>query len=347
MNYKNQINDPKNPYKLYVISANEIDLRTCVVNNDTKNHLCYIVSDGRNMYDMFNENTVVKVCVKYNDNTSEIYDNQMALRIIEKKLYTANENNIIVLKSLLVLDSEIDIEYIDSLNNNNIYSYDGQIIDSTVYYNKYASHSTNIILKPLHQQGVVYSLRVISDAVEDSVRYYNNEYYTMTASFDYLSEQLLFDSYFDDSYAMRIYDYDPRDLDNIWFDYVDYKNMMETISENNTRFIEDGEDSKLYVYRNHPVSITQDRYVIVKAGDIKQLDKSFKTDWKWYSYMIEDTTNWKNQTHNMSKTLMFNATNDILTVRPNMLGPQSIEMRCIDKYGNIISNTGGGNIFIR
>ena len=351
MSYKDKINDPNSSYNLYVISANEIDLRSCVLSNDSKNHLCYITSDGNTLYQMFNEDMVVKVCVSYNDNTSTVYNNQVASRILEKKLYTTVEDDIIRLKSLLVLDTEIDINYIDSINNH-IYSFEnyiskkvGETLETT--HSVYKSQQTKIILKPLHQQGVVYKLRVVSDAVEQSVKYYNNEYNIMTASFKYLSTQMLFDEYFDDSYALKIYDYDPRDLDNIWFDYKDYKEQIEKTNEKNSQFNNYNQKSKLYAYRNHPVTIEQDRFVIIKSADVKQLDKDYKTDWKWYSYLIEDTTNWKNKTHNIAKTLVFNSLNNVLTVRPQLLGPQSIEMRCIDKYGNIIKNDGGGNIFIK
>lgn len=328
LQYRDKINDKNSPVNLYVISANSVDLRECTVNNDTKNHMCYIVANGRNMYDYFNADMVVKISVSYNDGTNSMYDNQVAARIIDKRLYNTTEDNIIKLKSLLVIDTEIDIDFIDSLNNKNIYKLKTANANDSVC----VSEKPKIIIEPLHQQGVIYTLRVVSDAIEKSVKYYNNEYYTMNASFDYMTSQLMFDEYFDDSYTMKIYDYDPRDLDNIWFDY-----------NNKTQF---NTSSILYKYTNHPVSIEQNRYVMIKSGNIDQLDKDYKTYWKWYSYLIEDTDNWKNASHNMNKTLVFDALNDILTVRPNLLGPQSIEMRCIDKYGNMIVNDNGGNIFI-
>ena len=75
-------------------------------------------------------------------------------------------------------------------------------------------------------------------------------------------------------------------------------------------------------------------------------DNVYKTLWKWKTYGIEDNTNWKERQSNYEKLLLFESKNKILTVRPNTLGSQSIELYCMDKYGNVIKNTGGGNIFI-
>ena len=44
--------------------------------------------------------------------------------------------------------------------------------------------------------------------------------------------------------------------------------------------------------------------------------------------------------------LLFESTNRVLSVSPVMLGPQFIELYCMDRYGNVISNTGGGNVMV-
>ena len=36
-----------------------------------------------------------------------------------------------------------------------------------------------------------------------------------------------------------------------------------------------------------------------------------------------------------------------MSVKPYMLGSQSVELYCTDKYGNVIKNTGGGNIYVK
>ena len=62
---------------------------------------------------------------------------------------------------------------------------------------------------------------------------------------------------------------------------------------------------------------------------------------------IEDNSNWPNRQSKMEKILLFESINDILSVKPYMLGSQSIELYCTDKYGNVIKNTGGGNIYVK
>lgn len=196
-----------NPVKLFVISANELDLRNAIINNDMENRTCAVLSSGRDAYDKFNIDTMVKVSVTSTESSSQetVFDNQCAFRILNKRLVNVKTESGLRLMSQLVIDGNIDISFIDSLNNVNIYSYQ----DSRKETYRYERQRPVVKLKQLHQQCAVYTIRAKTDAQEKSVRYYGNEYHTIVSSFTYMDKQLLFGSYFDDSYSMKVYDYDP------------------------------------------------------------------------------------------------------------------------------------------
>lgn len=146
---------------------------------------------------------------------------------------------------------------------------------------------------------------------------------------------LLFDSYFDDTYAATTLKFDPIDLKNMW---VDLSNEEESYL--------------LYKFTDFPITVTQNRNVIVSSNVPKHDEvpiienEEYKTLWKWKTYAIEERSNWKEQRNKYGQLLLFESTNDVLTVSPKMLGSQSIELYCTDKYGNLFKNTDGGNIFV-
>ena len=49
----------------------------------------------------------------------------------------------------------------------------------------------------------------------------------------------------------------------------------------------------------------------------------------------------------MNKILLFESINDVISVKPQLLGSQFIELYLTDVYGNVIANKGGGNLMIR
>lgn len=186
-NYLNNINDRKSPVNLYVLSANEIDLDDTFIQNDMENRTCSIISEGRDAFDKFNVDTVVKVSVtsKTEDNET-VFDNQCAYRIIDKKLFNFKTDGSLKLMSMIKIDGNIDMDFIKSLNNTNIYSYESDDVNET---KKFRTSGLTMKLKQLHSQAAIYTLRVDSDAKEETVKYYGNEYHTMTASFNYMDKQ--------------------------------------------------------------------------------------------------------------------------------------------------------------
>ena len=141
----------------------------------------------------------------------------------------------------------------------------------------------------------------------------------------------MFAPYVDDQYAAMPMKYDPIDLIQIW-----NPNNMES-------------DVDYYRYRDFPVTVDSGRYVIMKGQKtVPQLKSGWKTLWRWKTYAIRDMENLRDrQQDDLRRMLLFESNSEILTIKPEMLGSQSAELYLIDLYGNIISNTGGGNLYVR
>lgn len=125
--------------------------------------------------------------------------------------------------------------------------------------------------------------------------------------------------------------YDPLDLFEIW-------SPNEMVNE-----------VDYYRYKNFPITVDAGRYVIMKGQKtVPQLKEGWKTLWKWQTYAIRDLENLReNNQDDLRRMLLFESNSQILTVRPQMLGSQSVELHLTDLYGNVISNTGGGNLYVR
>ena len=76
-------------------------------------------------------------------------------------------------------------------------------------------------------------------------------------------------------------------------------------------------------------------------------DTPLKVVWNWQSYIIEDQDNWHGSLDLVNKQTIFKSVNNILTVKPELLGTQTVEMKCIDVYGNRLINHGEGAVYVK
>jgi len=193
----------------------------------------------------------------------------------------------------------------------------------------YSIDNLRITLRPLHSSAVEYELRVTEDADETLYVYNDFKFYGQKTEVKYDDGQLMFGAYLDDQYSARVMRYDPEDLISIW----------------NTDMIE----GDVYRYRNYPVTVEPGRKVIICSDkDVPQLADGWKVLWKWKTYVIEDMSNLQNtKPQDMNKILLFESINDVISVKPQLLGSQFIELYLTDVYGNVIANKGGGNLMVQ
>ena len=344
------INKLDNNINAYVINASSIDIDfDADIINDYVNKTAFIPinihTDDHNKHTAddsysddselqnFPKDTMVKITAYIVNDGVETVVNEAAYRVLDTSVVTF-ENELVPeatsVKCGYVINGNIDSNFLNNLYNNNIYKKVDGFHDGETY--KYLADNIKFRMQPLHTNAVQYVMRVVNDAKENVFTYGNRGFYAMNTTVEYNSRQLMFDEYFDDSYAAEIVHYDANELENIW-DYECYDNMS---------------DADIYRFTNHPITIDANRILIIKTDDtIPQFEDGFKTKWSWYAYVIEDNTNWNDRKHNIQKTLLFESVNDTLCVKPQKKASQSIELECMDKYGNIIVNDGGGNVYVK
>ena len=344
------INKLDNNINAYVINASSIDIDfDADIINDYVNKTAFIPinihTDDHNKHTAddsysddselqnFPKDTMVKITAYIANDGIETVVNEAAYRVLDTSVVTFEnelEPEATSVKCGYVINGNIDSNFLNNLYNNNIYKKVNGFYDGGTY--KYLADDIKFRMQPLHTNAVQYVMRVVNDAKENIFTYGNRGFYAMNTTVEYNSRQLMFDEYFDDSYAAEIVHYDANELENIW-DYECYDNMS---------------DADIYRFTNHPITIDANRILIIKTDDtIPQFEDGFKTKWSWYAYVIEDNTNWNDRKHNIQKTLLFESVNDTLCVKPQKKASQSIELECMDKYGNIIVNDGGGNVYVK
>ena len=336
--YINEINSSVNNINMYVINATELSIDTStseIINYiDSSTRMAFIKLENEKTVDAaekaeyFNKDTMIKISMFLNSSEGKHIDiSETAYRIIDISTRTTDTTT----ETGYVIDGNIDFSYINKLHNTNLYKNGGFAKNTNTYI--YNPQDISVVMKPLNTEPVEYSLRVTNDALETVYVYGDYDYYSINTDVSYNSKQLMFNSYFDDSYSGYVMSYNPASLSEIWS--ID----SSTIYDSST--------SDLYLYRNYPVTIPQNKNVIVKPGsDIKQLEGNFMKLWKWKSFFIEDNSNWPEREHNMQKSVLFESINNIISIKPYILGSQNIELYCTDKYGNCIKNIDGGNLYV-
>lgn len=285
-----------------------------------------LIADGSVIDDAFKNDTVVKIRL---ENTDNGYVNETAFRVIDTSWNDITDDGVSRRITRYVVEGNIDPDFISGICNSNLYHY---VVDVSAGLKKYQTRPLRMSMLPLHSAPVEYCLRVDSDASENVHTYGDLGFYAMDTTVEYNPRQLMFGEYFDDSYAASVYGYDPMNAKEMWNDCsTDFASVP------------------LYVYHDQPVTVGQRRNVVIRpAEEQPQIENNdYRVRWKWLSYALEDATNWRNHKLNARKTLLFEVTNRLLTVSPSMLGSQSIVLECMDKYGNISRNDGGGNLFVR
>lgn len=239
------------------------------------------------------------------------------------------------------LDTQFEPSVLETVNGESVRTTDFKS-DMTIY----GREELEFCMKPVHEKPIQYYLRVDADADEMTYMYDKAGFYGILTKVDYNPMQLLFNSYFDDSYAFSCFKFDPQCLNEIWFkpESEDYYRVNNTESSQTDL-------RKLFMFRNYPISVLQNSEIVVKTDDDLPTLKGAGTDecvklWRWKVKALEDKSNWRNVETNIGDITLFESVNDVLSVRPYMLGSQSIELYCYDKYGNCVKNTGGGNIYV-
>ena len=79
----------------------------------------------------------------------------------------------------------------------------------------------------------------------------------------------------------------------------------------------------------------------------KSYNTPFKTTWTCKSLIIDDQENWHGHEDLVGFQTIFKSVNKILPIKAELLGPQILQMDCMDIYGNMLRNNGEGVLYVK
>lgn len=320
----NNINEYiENGYALYILNTTQYPLiigDNSNVKFDYENKKTIISFNGNQL---FNVEDVVKI--RYCMNGDIYSQNEYS---IENSSLDFASNHIINETAYRIINVSSNIN--DENRENLIYEYTLNGLINTTLLNSSDVH-TYIMYAAQHP--VRYSTKILSDAYEfnDIIGFEN--YSILRDHFNFNSKHLFLNDYIDDTYGLEVNDYDYINGEKYWLDA--------------TKYIENVSVMNIYCYHQFPISITQGADVIFKLNDSNNVFKNgYKIDWKVSALSVDELDNEDGIINNNRKEILFRSINDILTIKPYMLGSHDIELTCTDIYGNRLINKGEGLLFV-
>lgn len=271
--------------------------------------------------ELVNNNYINKKCkIKISGDTL-IYHKYDVIKIIYKT--TFSKDNYYYLTNTYL--GETSYRIIDAYIEN---GYQVYIIDGLIDINKW-NYPTRVFISYANTNFVNYVIRVTDDARE--IAYHNkfNNTLDFTTDFIYDASQWLGYEYIDNTYSGYSTDFNIEDVNEVWI--------------NNPSIYDNKE---IYKYQEYPVSLDLNRYFLVNSEDTEMTYNLYKTEWCWITNSLENVYNWDNENHQTFTTPLFRLNNNMLSLIANQKGRQDIELTTIDLYGNKLTRTDIGKVFI-
>ena len=302
-------NNPR--YTAYILNTTEYELSNLNTTVDFTNNSTTFTLDIK----AFNIEDVVKL---------RYYDNNKIINETTYRITSITEN--IDPSTYLVNNYTFEINGL--INTNVIQQY--VFNDETQQYEIIDNSKYKTVITYAHEYPVHYFAQIIGNAVERNRNIGYDGWSIINTKFNYNSTKLFLDDYIDDTYSGYIYKYDPVNLKRMWL------NLYNTID--NT--------ADLYEYKM-PTTIKQGDVIILSSKDDKNIFlPGYASTWTWKTDTLDDNDNIIDYKKNNAKTTVFKSINNILTLKPNLLGSQDIELQCVDIYGNRVINDGSGMLYV-
>lgn len=324
------------------IKITEMDeyIRVDYDNNETT----VIIPNNEDEHTVYKDGDVIKLCYfKKHAADKSLYNHYT--EICNEVSYRIKYVNSILLEEdgtydhIYVLDGIFDLYKLNNKLYNNIAKHEINSEDTDVY--KLTYETIGISISPAHLNAVQYILRAAA-AGEEIADTYNGATISKTAV-TYEGCPLLFNSYLDTNYSISIFRYNPKTLSDMW--YTDFSSYIAN------------DNDKLYLYNNKPITIDKDRILFITYDELQDIlknpknnkdeDISYNILWDWNSYLVYDVPNKLIQQDYIDRYCVLQSKNNILSVTPNILGPQDIQLAVMDIYGNKVVNKGSGLLYVK
>ena len=302
-------NNPR--YTAYILNTTEYELSNLNALVDFTNNSTAFTLDIK----AFNIEDVVKL---------RYYDNNKIINETTYRITSVTEN--IDPSTYIVNNYTFEINGL--INTNVIQQY--EFNDETQQYEIIDNSKYKTVITYTHEYPVHYFAQIIGNAVERNRNIGYDGWSIINTKFNYNSTKLFLDDYIDDTYSGYVYKYDPANLKRMWL------NLYNTIDIT----------ADLYEYKM-PTTIKQGDVIILSSKDDKNIFlPGYASTWTWKTDTLDDNDNIIDYKKNNAKTTVFKSINNILTVKPNLLGSQDIELECVDIYGNRVINDGSGVLYV-
>lgn len=195
-------------------------------------------------------------------------------------------------------------------------------------------HDVKITVSYPYSDFVQYTANVLEHGVESVQDFGTHGYSMIRTDFLYDADSMMLDSYIDQCFTGRIFEFDPTYLKRIWVTRatsITAKSVDKIIP--------------MYRYTNHPITIKAGTELIMMPGKIADEENPFASvkehNWKWSANMYDDSDYLEQAVeHRFRHHAVFKCQNEIISIRPDTVGVNDVEMSCYDPYGNrLVTNS--------
>ena len=301
-------------HKLFVLNTTEYPITTSNIELDYDNKETYITF---NCDQVFNPEDVIKIRY-YMDVSAESINGEI------------NKGQIINETAYRILD----VSGINYNNENKVYNGWVYTINGLPNTNLLNNDNVHAYIMYAAQYPVKYTTKIIGRAYEFNEKIGLNNYSILRDHFNFNSTQLFLNDYIDDTYGIEVNDYDYINGEKYWLDFTSYALDTSVL--------------EMYYYHQFPVTTVQGDNVIFRSHDIRNtFIPGYKVDWCVKVDSVDELNNIPENVNNNRKEILFRNVNNYLSISPYMLGSHDIELTCTDIYGNRLTNTGEGMLYVK
>lgn len=278
-----------------------------------------IVRSTNITFDRYYTNIIVKFP---GTEIKETLHNSVSYRIVnvtsEKKMV---QNKGMLPEYTYILDGSLDTEFMENYSEHDIYE-------------------TKVTVSYPYQEFCQYIANVTQDGQESTQDFGTHNYSMIRTDFKYDADSMLLDSYIDQSFIGRIFEFDPTYLKKIW---VEKSKSLTALS--NDKII------PLFKYVNHPISVNSGTEIVLQYVRPEKNDpfKSvYDMEWAWEANLYDDSDYLEEMQYNRFRHhTVFKCKNDCISIRPDTQGVNDVILTIYDNYGNRMIQRNEALVYIR
>lgn len=269
------------------------------------------------------------------------YDNKVTFRFPGTESKTVVNNSVsyrvtgISERKTMVMNRGMLPEYTYTLNG----SLDTTLIN---YYLETGVHDVTVTVSYPYSEFTQYTANVTETGSESIQNFGAYNYSMIRTDFLYDADSMMLDSYIDQQFIGRIYEFDPAYLKRIWVT----KSTSLTV-------LDDSKIIPMYKYTDYPITIKAGTEVILRPEyPEKTSDDPFKevkeNIWSWEANLYDDSDYLEHtQDNRFRHHTVFKCLNKVVPIKPDTYGVNDVILTCYDGYGNKLEKRSEALVYIQ